>query len=674
MSLPAAVTCSVDADGVGWLMFDDPSGRANVFRPETMAVFRATLAELVAKSPRAVVIASAKDRIFIAGADVKWLAALPAAAVAAQVARDGQAMLESLAALPVPVVAAIHGACAGGGYELALACHWRIASDAPETTIGLPEVGIGVIPGWGGCTRLPRLIGAEAATRHILKAALVPVAEAARTGLVDEVVPAAELKARAKAAALRLAAEGKPPRPAPAVAPADFFATERQAAASRCRGQPAPGAALDAIERGAGRPLAEALAIEADLFGSVAAGEVAKNLIHVFLLKEAGRKASVDAWFPDQAGEAKSEPFRIVGVIGAGVMGSGIAQWCAARGLGVILCDTDRAAIDRGIEVIRGLFRQAQQRGQLTHDQAHKMMGGIGVTTSLEDFDVCDLVIEAIVENVAEKRQLLAKLSGLVAPDCVIASNTSALPLEELAASAQHPERVVGLHFFNPVARMPLVELVLGRQTSRRTADRALALVRSLGKTPVICRSSPGFLVTRVLFFYLNAACRLWEEGAPTEALDGAMREWGWPMGPMRLIDEVGVDVTDFIYGEMQHYFPGRFAATRVCRRLLEAGMKGRKNGAGSGFYSYVDGREAPNAAVAAFAPEAAKTEAARAKWTAVAIQERLNGVLVDETKRALAEGVIRSPDDADLALLLGAGFPAFRGGLMRAYAASAKS
>jgi 3-hydroxyacyl-CoA dehydrogenase/enoyl-CoA hydratase/3-hydroxybutyryl-CoA epimerase len=274
---------------------------------------------------------------------------------------------------------------------------------------------------------------------------------------------------------------------------------------------------------------------------------------------------------------------------------------------------------------------------------------------------MCDLVIEAIVEDVEAKRKLFAELSKRMSPECVFASNTSALPLEELASTATNPGRIIGLHFFNPVSRMPLVEMVLGRETSRATAERALGFVRALGKTPVVCRSSPGFLVTRVLFFYLNEACRLWEQGIPTETIDRALRDWGWPMGPMRLIDEVGVDVTDFIFGEMAHYFPERFVRTGITTRMLAAGLRGRKNGAGSGFYAYDEaGKESPNPALAALLPPAKPAP------DAAALAAQLNGVMIDETKRVLAEGVLKTPDEADLALLLGAGFPAFRGGLMR--------
>ncbi|HVT72229.1 MAG TPA: 3-hydroxyacyl-CoA dehydrogenase NAD-binding domain-containing protein [Lacunisphaera sp.] len=666
MSEKPPVTHTVDADGVGWISFDDPASRANIFNPATQAALGGVVTALAAQPLKAVVVVSAKERIFIAGADLKWLAQLPDPAAAKQAARAGQELFARLGALKVPVVCAIHGACAGGGYELALACHWRIASDAKETVIGLPEVGLGLIPGWGGCVRLPRLVGAPAAVAHILKAALVPATEALAAGLVDELAPAAELKARARAAALRLAAEGPPRRAEPPAAPADFFPAQRKAVLTRQRHQPAPLAVLDAVEQTAGLPLAPALDLEAALFGRIATGEIARNLLHVHFLKDAAKKATLDPWFPGTPAAPKLAPFRTVGIVGAGVMGSGIAHWCALHGLGVILCDEKREALEHGVEVIRGLFRDAVKRGKLTHEAAHKMTGGIGITTSLEDFEICDLIIEAVVENVEVKRQVFAALSKVAAPDCVLASNTSALPIEELASTATNPGRVVGLHFFNPVGRMPLVELVLSPHTARETADRALAFVRALGKTAVVCRSAPGFLVTRVLFFYLNEACRLWEEGVPAAAIDGAMRDWGWPMGPLRLIDEVGLDVSDFIYGEMQHYYPDRFTPTAVCGRLLGAGQRGRKNGASAGFYTYADGREEPNPALEPFTPIPPM------QLEAAAIQERLNGVMIAETRRVLAEGVLQSADEADLALLLGAGFPAWRGGLLHLAGAKA--
>ena len=659
MSLP--VNQSVDSDGIGWITFDDPDGRVNVVNPRTQAALGDALATLAAQPVKAVVITSAKEKIFVAGADLKWLGQLSDAATAAKVARDGQELFARFENFKVPVVCAIHGACAGGGFELALACHWRIASEAKETVIGLPEVGLGLIPGWGGCARLPRLVGAKIAAEHIVKAALVPAAAASQAGFVDELVPAAELKARARAAALKLAAEGRPVRPAPAAAEPNYFADQRKLAATRMRGQPAPHAALEVIEKGAGGTLAQALELEAAQFGGVAAGEVAKNLIHVFFLKEAMKKLTVDAWLPPAPAEiAALVPLRRIGIIGAGVMGSGIAQWCAMRGLGVLLNDADPSALKRGVQVIRELFHEEERRGKISGPAAHKAIGGIGISTDLQDFEDCDLVIEAVVEDVAVKRKLFADLAKYMRPDCILASNTSALPIEEFIAGVSNPGRTIGLHFFNPVGRMPLVELVLGAQTNRETARRTLAFVRELGKSPVICKSSPGFLVTRVLFFYLNEACRLWEQGVPAETVDRAMREWGWPMGPLRLVDEVGVDVTDFIFREMAHYFPGRFTGTTICARMLAGGLRGRKNGTSAGFYAYDGAAEASNAALAPLAPAAAKA------MDAATIQDQLNRVMIDETGRALAEGVVKTADEADFALLTGAGFPAFRGGLLR--------
>jgi 3-hydroxyacyl-CoA dehydrogenase/enoyl-CoA hydratase/3-hydroxybutyryl-CoA epimerase len=341
-------------------------------------------------------------------------------------------------------------------------------------------------------------------------------------------------------------------------------------------------------------------------------------------------------------------------------MGSGIAHWCASRGLGVLVNDVDTIALKQGVQMVRELFHDEERRGLVTAAAAHKALGGIGITTDLRDFEDCEIVIEAVVENVAVKRKVFADLAKFLGPECIFASNSSALPIEEIAAGISHPERAVGLHFFNPVARMPLVEVIIGAQTNRETARRVLAFAQALGKLPIVCKSSPGLFVTRVLFFYLNEACRLWEQGVPTDALDRAMREWGWPMGPMRLIDEVGIDITDFIFAELAQYFPGRFISTTLCRRMLSAGLRGRKNGTSAGFYTYENGEPTLNPAAARLAPPAPVA------MDGPAIQAELIRTLTDETQRTLAEGIVKTPDEADAALLVGAGFPAFRGGLMR--------
>ncbi|WP_414659941.1 3-hydroxyacyl-CoA dehydrogenase family protein [Horticoccus sp. 23ND18S-11] len=358
-------------------------------------------------------------------------------------------------------------------------------------------------------------------------------------------------------------------------------------------------------------------------------------------------------------------PIRRVGVVGAGVMGSGIAQWLAARGCDVVLRDVQPAALERGVAVMQGLFAEAVRRGKLSGPEAEAGLRRIATTSTWAEFEHCDLVVEAIVEDVAVKRVVFAAIAGVVPTTTLLASNTSALPIEEFAGSVTAPGRVLGLHFFNPVSRMPLVELVVTAQTSAAVQARAQAFIRAIGKQPVVCQSSPGFLVTRVLFFYLNAAVRLWEQGVPAAVIDGALRDFGWPMGPLRLIDEVGVDVTDFIFGELAHYFPGRFVRSGACGRLLAAELRGRKNGSSRGFYRYDGGTEALNeietrSLVAAFS-SGARTGA----MSSADVSAFLMRVMVDEARRCRTEGVVASADDVDLALRIGAGFPVAKGGLL---------
>jgi 3-hydroxyacyl-CoA dehydrogenase/enoyl-CoA hydratase/3-hydroxybutyryl-CoA epimerase len=659
--MTAAVTHSVDPDGVGWIVFDDPSSAVNVFNIAAFDALDAAITALTSPAVKAVVVVSSKERIFIAGADLKWLMGLPDGELAEEFSRSGQHIFQRLDTMLVPVVCAIDGACAGGGFELALACHWRIASSSLATQIGLPETGIGTIPGWGGCVRLPMLIGVEGALDHILRAQLVPADEALRSGLVDEVVPPAGLWARAKEAALGLAASGLPTRPSHKAPTAAYFAELRESVRKKTRGQlPAPLAAINVVEQGSKFDIGFALAVEAVAFGQVTAGAVCKNLVNGFFLREAARKRTLEGWFP--AAASKPAPVRRVGIVGAGVMGSGIAQWLAARGFEVVLRDVLPEFVERALEVIHGLFEDGVKRGRQSAGDARDGFARISSTTAWDGFDKCDVVIEAIVENVKSKQRLFSEIAGIVRPDTLLASNSSALPIEEIAGHVRHPERTIGIHFFNPVGRMALVELVLGRHTSAAAAERALAFVKAVGKSPVICRSSPGFLVTRVLFFYLNEAVRLWEEGMPTASLDSAMRDFGWPMGPLRLIDEVGVDVTDFIFGELERYYPKRFVPSRTCAAMLPARLRGRKNGASSGFYSYAGGAETLNDEATRSLARPVGAPASNPRETVA----RLMGVMIAEAKRCLDERVVLTQDDVDFALVAGAGFPAFRGGLMR--------
>lgn len=692
MNDPRAISYSKDDDGVGWIVFDDPDSAANVLSPRMQEALASAFTAADRDSAlKALVLTSAKQAIFIAGADLNVVAALPDAAAAEEFSRRGQRLFQRIADSRVPVVCAIHGACAGGGLELALACDWRMASDADVTRIGLPETSLGTIPGWGGCVRLPRLIGTRHALDHILKAELISAAEAGAAGMVHEVVRADQLSVCAKARALELAARSRSGATPPDPAPADFNAM-RATVRRRTHGHyPALLAAIDAIEQCAILPVAEALEAEARIFGEVTVGPVCKNLVRVFFLREAARKRTLDAWFEEYASserKADADPspprsrsqlrggacsaaekdIRRVGVVGAGVMGSGIAQWLAARGFEVVLRDVQPEFVERGMMAVRSVFDEAVARGKLSAADASAGLRRIATTTSWDRFEACDLVIEAILEDAAAKQALFSELASVVRPAAILASNTSALPIEEIAAHVPNPERALGIHFFNPVSRMSLVELIIGRNTSAESANRALAFVKAVGKSPIICRSSPGFLVTRVLFFYLNEAVRRWEQGTPAAVMDGALRDFGWPMGPLRLIDEVGVDVTDFIFGEMEHYFPRRFTRSTACARMLAAGMRGRKNGTSRGFYRYENHTESSNEGelLALFPDRAASQESSTQRVTTPeAIVSDLMNVMSDEVERCLAEGIVKSPDDVDFAFLSGAGFPPFRGGLL---------
>ncbi len=654
MSNLSPVTHRVDAEGIGWISFDAPAERANIFNRETCSALRVAIAALAEQPLRAVIVQSTHKKIFIAGADVKELVQMTDSQHATQFARDGQIMLAQLASLKVPVVCAIHGACAGGGFELALACHWRLASNAPVTVIGLAEVSFGLIPGWGGTARLARLIGVSAAVEHMNKAELVPAVDAYAIGLVDELVAADELSSRAKATALRLAAEDLPRRLEPPAPSADFFTNQRTLALARYRARPAALAVLDVVEKGLDLPLATALDLEAALFGHGVTGKIAQNLLQVFLLKAAGRKATTDPWFPAGPAAELPPPSRTIGIVGASDLGVRLMFECALHGCGVILCDPSKDDLARSVTTARGFFSELVQAGRLTSEAAHKLTGAIGITTDLQDFDLCDLVIETTPDHLAAKQRLFTELAKFTRSDCVWATTTAVFPIEDLAGAAP---QLLGLHFSLPTGQGPLVELALGQVTTRAAADRALAFIKTLGKTPVIGRSSPGGFVTRPLFFYLQAACHLWQQGISTEAIDGAMQAWGWPRGPLQLIDDWGIATVDQMMGQLSDYFPERLALTTLGSRMLAAGLTGRPGG---GFYIYSDGVEVPNPAMAVFAPSHSITR------EAAVIVAQLNGVLQAEMQRVLAEGVLKTAAEADLALILGAALPAFQGGLMR--------
>jgi 3-hydroxyacyl-CoA dehydrogenase / enoyl-CoA hydratase / 3-hydroxybutyryl-CoA epimerase len=632
-------------DGVVGLALDKPATSTNVLSSEVLVELGALLGGLAANPPRALILSSAKTNGFIAGADIREFTAFKGSEDAYDLIRAGQGVLDRVAALPCPTVAAIHGFALGGGLELALACRYRVAVNDETLALGFPEVQLGIHPGFGGTVRAVRLVGVRPAMRLMLSGKPVRAEQALRMGLIDRLVAAPDLQSAARALAL----EAPRPRQAPFIerlmstAPVRPFvksALLREIGArARPDQYPAPYAMVDLWARfGARGPAAfdaEARSI-AELFGTA----TARNLIRVFMLQDRLKAG---------AGKAAA-PIKHVHVVGAGVMGGDIAAWSALRGCTVTLQDRELQYIEPALARARALFekrirdpaKRAAATSRLTADVA-----GDGVARA-------DVVIEAIFENLEAKRALYGLLEPRMQESAWLASNTSSLTLEPLAEKLARPERLVGLHFFNPVAQMPLIEIVRGARTDATVVQAAQAFARRLDKLPLPCRSAPGFVVNRVLMPYLHEAMFAAQEGVPLAVIDAAAVDFGMPMGPMELADVVGLDVASHV-GEIIAQELGRPAPDVVqLRERLAAKKLGKKTH--EGFYVWKDGKPVKAATTAVVAP--------------VDLTDRMILVLVNECVACLRERVVEDADLIDAAVIFGTGFAPFRGGPL-AYARS---
>ena len=490
--------------GICVLTFDRPDSGANIFDAATMKDLSEHLSFIENESSlKGLIITSAKKSIFIAGADLATLLRQAVTGEMRAFIAEGQRVFNRLAALKIPTCAAIHGACAGGGYEVTLACDYRVASNDPSTKIGLPETTLGLVPAWGGATRLPRLIGTKKAAEVILKGKLYSAAEAKELGLVDEVVPREQLLEAARTK-IRDGKKRPSPSPLPEGEADGAAAGEGQPrAASKTAGNAAPARAQEIISKTLRTSIDDSLRMELDAIAELGETESTRNLIRNFFLADKYRK-----------GSSKTPAEKIVhaAVIGAGVMGSGIAQWLSSRHVSVILRDVNSEAIDRGLTNIDKTYADAVKRGLMSEEKAKQGRACIVASTAPVEMRAVQIVIEAASEKLEIKKQIFADLATKTGPDAILATNTSALPIAELAATTGSPERVIGLHFFNPVSRMKLVEVVVGKQTAPATTERALAFTRQIGKLPVVVQDSPGFLVNRVLFPYLIDAAQLFRE------------------------------------------------------------------------------------------------------------------------------------------------------------------
>jgi 3-hydroxyacyl-CoA dehydrogenase/enoyl-CoA hydratase/3-hydroxybutyryl-CoA epimerase len=654
-------TRTLDQDGVLLLSLDVPGQPVNTLGREVMEEFQTILAELEdGLGVTAVVFASGKPSSFIAGADIHEFEKIRSALEGEALSRAGQALLDRIERLPVPVVAAIHGNCLGGGLEMVLACRYRIASDDPRTLLGLPEVLLGLIPGAGGTQRLPRLVGLAKALDLILTGRTLKPERALKAGVVDEVVPAPILIPVARQAALALAQGRLRPRRrgvtlGERLLRPVIFRKARASVQEKTRGHyPAPFAAIRAIEQGTARPLAEGLRLEADLFGQLSASSESRALVSVFFATQEIKK---DAGYPEGT---QPREVRQLGVLGAGLMGAGIAAAAAEAGARVRLRDTTDANLGRGLGTAREVFEERRKRGSLDRRGVEKRMDRISTTTDFTGFRRAELVIEAVFEDLELKRQVLAETEAATGEDCVFASNTSSIPIADIARGARRPSRVLGMHFFSPVHRMPLLEVIVTPETDAWATATAVAFGRRLGKHVIVVRDGAGFYTTRVLAPYLNEAARLIEEGAAVEDVDRAMLDFGFPVGPIALLDEVGIDVGAKVAKVLHQRFGDRLTPPASMARVIEDGRLGRKNR--KGFYTYDGGKKRVDASVYALLPDGARRRHVDPKR----VQERLAFAFLNEAVLCLQEGILRSPRDGDVGAIFGLGFPPFLGGPFR--------
>jgi 3-hydroxyacyl-CoA dehydrogenase / enoyl-CoA hydratase / 3-hydroxybutyryl-CoA epimerase len=667
----AALSLEIGGDGVAWLVFDRPDSKVNLLTSGVMRRLDALLDDIEqaahAGRARALVVRSGKPGTFIAGADVGEIEAITDPAEGEAAAREGQRVFRRVELLEIPTVAAVDGLCLGGGTELILACGHRLASTRSETRIGLPEVRLGILPGFGGTTRLPRLIGLQEALGLILTGRNVDARKAQRIGLIDEAVPVQMLYERARAVALEAAdGAGRPrrrKRPLPKRVLDDtvpgrklVLAQARKRVLKETRGHyPAPLAALDTIERSLGASLDEAFAHEARALGELIVTDVSKNLVHVFHLMEAAKKAAPPG--------ATARPVERAGVVGAGVMGGGIAQLLASRDILVRLKDIRADAIAQGLAHAGKVFDRAVEKRRLSRREAQAFMNHIAPTLDYSGFGSTQLVIEAVVERMDVKKNVLAEVEARVPEGCVLATNTSSLSVSEMQAVLSRPEDFCGMHFFNPVERMPLVEVIRGQLSSDDAIATVFALARRLDKTPIIVNDGPGFLVNRVLAPYLNEAGFLLTEGAAIEDVDRALLDFGMPMGPLRLLDEIGLDVARHAATVMHDAFGERMAPAPALAALASTKLLGRKGG--RGFYTYEnDKQKSVNEQIYAQLAPAVAPE--RRRLDADEIRDRCVLAMVNEAARVLEDGIVTSAGDVDLGMITGTGFPPFRGGLLR--------
>lgn len=663
--------------GIAQLVLDLPDRSMNVFTVEVMRELDERLEEIRNESSIKVLFLRSAKKAFIAGADISVLRAIRDAADGEEKARLGQAVFSKLSELACTTVAVIHGVALGGGLEFTLACTHRIATDDSKTQLGLPEVQLGIIPGWGGTQRLPRLIGLEASLPIILTGKPVAAKKALRIGLADALVAHAFLDDAIASIGGELLRNKPPGRPRHAgflqrarrgvlernpLGRRILLAQARKGLMAKTRGQyPAPEAALDVLAYAAG-PIEDGLAAEAREFGRLLVTPVSRNLVRLFFSREALKKErGVDK-------DVEIRKIKSTAVVGAGAMGGGIAWLFSHQDLPVRVKDVNWDAVAKAHATAADYYRQLVRIRRIKESEVALKMSRISGTTGYTGFANVDLAVEAVVEKMEVKQTVLSEMESVLGDDAILCSNTSSLSINEMAGGLERPERFVGLHFFNPVNRMPLVEVIPSDATSPGTIATLVAFAKQAGKTPIVVKDCPGFLVNRLLLPYINECVTMLQEGTSAEQIDRAMFEFGMPMGPLRLADEVGLDIGFEVCRVLESGYGSRMAVAILMQRLSgEDQTLGKKTG--RGFYKYEGRRKSPNPRVESLV-QAIQSETGQAPrdLDAGEIENRALGLMINEAARCLEESVVQNAEYLDMAMIMGTGFPAFRGGLM-AYA-----
>ncbi|MEO6435112.1 MAG: 3-hydroxyacyl-CoA dehydrogenase NAD-binding domain-containing protein [Tepidisphaeraceae bacterium] len=664
------VQTNIDADNVLTIEMDAPGKSVNTCSPQFLADLSDAIADAEQRRPAAVIFASAKPRSFNAGADLFEIRKMNREQVA-EFLQLGQSIYARIETLPMPTIAAIGGDCLGGGFELALACRYRVAVDDGSINIGLPEVKIGLIPAWGGTTRLPRKIGLSRALPILLAGKTMPPKKAKRAGLVDETVRREALPAAAK----RIALSGvKPVAPSmldsvmtkfPTLRKRVLDAAEKQTREKTYDNYPAPLRLLEVVRTGYDKGAAEGFAAERSGLIDLSDDAAGRNLLRLFFLRQGAKKQAAEK-LSAKAGEVKH-----AAVIGGGTMGAGIVHALVRAGIPVRLVEVDAKAVSAALGRIKKMLDDDVSAGRIDKLAARDALNRVSPTTEWTGLELADLIVEAALETIEVKRDIFARLDRLSRPTAVLASNTSSLRIGEMAEATLHPERVVGLHFFNPVPKMPLVEVVRGPRSDDASLATALGVAARIGKTPVLVSDSAGFLVNRILVPYLAEALLLAGEGVPIARIDDAAKRWGMPMGPFELLDEIGLDIAHHVLNSLGGATSPPAKVVAVFDRAKQQKWLGKKTGRGFYIHDTKGTRRGGRRGGGDSSPLAVNHELLSILSTeskpldAEAIQWRLVLPMVNEAAKALEEGVTNSPDAVDLAMVFGTGLAPFRGGIL---------